>query len=133
MTLEIRNVLAGLQSGRISFDQALTHLNEILEYRKDLIKALDERDDFWRACRAHWPRIQRGEVDTLKLLIYREFVSLNALYLFTKTGGDTTIKVWISRLRKYTQTQIINDYGKGYRMVPEDRKRLKQLLESKHE
>jgi len=123
--MTIYEILLSFKSGKLTLGQA----EDLLEYDKDLRDALRYRPNLWQICKARWPLIRPKEVKILQLLVTRESISHEGLLLNTEIKGDTSLKVYISRLRTYTKAQIICDYGNGYSMKPEDRKRLKQELE----
>lgn len=107
----------------------LERLREEAEYDEIVRDALAATIDFHRAAKAKWPHIRRGEIETLNLLLEREYVPNEALLMLTRTrAADTIVKVWISRLRKLTQATISNHYGVGYSMKLEDRQRIKGEL-----
>lgn len=109
-------------------EAVLGKLDEAEEYRKALDQELSVTDAFYRECKLRWPTMRPSEITLLKLLTSREYLTYDAIYIHTQTKGDTTLKVWISRIRKLTGAKITNHYGKGYSMAPADSQTLKETL-----
>lgn len=110
----------------------LDRLSEEQEYDQIVREALNANIKFYQKVKSLWPTFNRGEIETLNILLAKDYVSYEALFLLTRSkGGDNILRVWVSRIRKRTKAEITNHYGKGYSMKPEDRQRLKSLLEIK--
>lgn len=100
-------------------------LHEEASYDNIVREALAATHDFHRAAKAKYPKMVRAEVETLHLLLTKDFVSYEAILLLTRTKAyDNIVRVWVSRLRKQLKVEIQNHYHNGYSMKLEERQRL---------